>query len=126
MSKITKKTFLQKIVLYLAPFSPKKILYTPKSKNEFFWGGYHLNINDSFYAMQAKINKDLKGLYRWLLANKISLNAAKTELIIFRKPLTKIPPIKIKINGIRIAQTNRVKYLGVYLDEYLDVPHLYY
>ena len=79
-----------------------------------------LNINDSFFSMQAKLNKDLKGLYRWLLANKISLNAAKTELVIFRKPLQKIPPIKLKINGNRIAQTNKVKYLGVYLDEFLD------
>ena len=79
-----------------------------------------LNINDSFFSMQSKLNKDLKGLYRWLLANKISLNAAKTELVIFRKPLQKIPPIKLKINGNRIAQTNKVKYLGVYLDEFLD------
>ena len=79
-----------------------------------------LNINDSFFSMQAKLNQDLKGLHRWLLANKISLNAAKTELVIFRKPLQKIPPIKLYINGNRITQTNRVKYLGVYLDQFLD------
>ena len=79
-----------------------------------------LNISDSFFSMQAKLNQDLKGLYRWLLANKISLNAAKTELIVFRKPLQKIPPIRLKINGNRIAQTNKVKYLGVYLDEFLN------
>ena len=78
-----------------------------------------LNINSSFYKLQSNLNKDLKGLYRWLLANKISLNAAKTELVIFRKPLQKIPPINIKINGIRIAQTSSVKYLGIYLDEFL-------
>ena len=79
-----------------------------------------LNINGTFYKMQSHLNQDLKGLYRWLLANKISLNAAKTELVIFRKPLQKIPPIKLKINGNRIAQTNNVKYLGVYLDKFLD------
>ena len=78
-----------------------------------------LNINSSFYKLQSNLNKDLKGLYRWLLADKISLNAAKTELVIFRKPLQKIPPINIKINGIRIAQTSSVKYLGIYLDEFL-------
>ena len=79
-----------------------------------------LNINGSFYKMQSNLNHDLKGLYRWLLANKISLNAAKTELVIFRKPLQKIPPINLKITGNRIAQTNNVKYLGVYLDKFLD------
>ena len=42
-------------------------------------------------SIQAKLNKDLKGLYKWLLANKISLNAAKTELVIFRKPSWSLP-----------------------------------
>ena len=42
--------------------------------------------NQSIKSIQIKLNKDLKGLYKWLLANKISLNAAKTELVIFRKP----------------------------------------
>ena len=70
--------------------------------------------------LQSKLNHDLKLLYKWLLANKISLNAAKTELIIFRKPLTKIPILKIKINGTRIIPSPFIKYLGIYLDSYLD------
>ena len=73
------------------------------------------------HSLQAKLNKDLKGLYRWLLANKISLNAAKTELIIFRKPSQKdIPTPNIKINGKRIVPVSSIKYLGVYLNEFLD------
>ena len=70
--------------------------------------------------LQSKLNLDLKLLYNWLLANKISLNATKTELIIFRKPLTKIPILKIKINGTRIIPSSSIKYLGIYLDSYLD------
>ena len=46
-----------------------------------------LSIGNNFNSLQSKLNKDLKCLYKWLLANKISLNAAKTELIIFRNPL---------------------------------------
>jgi hypothetical protein len=73
------------------------------------------------HSLQAKLNKDLKGLYQWLLANKISLNAAKTELIIFRKPSQKyIPTPNIKINGKRIVPVSNIKYLGVYLNEFLD------
>ena len=45
-----------------------------------------LLIDKSIKSINQKINRDLKGLYKWLLANKISLNVAKTELIIFRKP----------------------------------------
>ena len=32
-----------------------------------------------------RLNVDLKSLNNWLLANKISLNSSKTELIVFRK-----------------------------------------
>ena len=55
----------------------------------------------------------------WLLANKISLNARKTELIFFRKPNTPIPCHKIKINGIKLCPSKNIKYLGIYLDEHL-------
>ena len=71
--------------------------------------------------MQNYLYYDLKFLYNWLLANKISLNATKTELIFFRKPSEKIPDnIIIKSNGNKLAFTSHIKYLGVYLDEFLD------
>ena len=37
------------------------------------------------------LNKDLKSLHHWLLANKISLNSTKTELVIFTNKNTKLP-----------------------------------
>ena len=60
-------------------------------------------------------------MYKWLLANKISLNCSKTELIIFRKPGDKINhKFKIKINGHLVHPSNFIKYLGIYLDPYLN------
>ena len=57
------------------------------------------------------MNYDLKGLYFWLLANKIALNKAKTEMVIFRKPGIKIPlNLKIKINEQILYPTNSIKY----------------
>ena len=41
-----------------------------------------LNINTSPKKMQIQVNYDLKCLYKWLLANKISLNCTKTEHIL--------------------------------------------
>ena len=38
----------------------------------------------SLKALNKKINQDLSNLTEWLRANKISLNASKTEIIIFR------------------------------------------
>ena len=64
-------------------------------------------------SIQSKINRDLKGLYGWLLANTISLNAIKTGLIIFRKPSVKRPITKIKINWKRISPTSKIKYLYI-------------
>ena len=79
-----------------------------------------LNINKSTKKMEKQMNYDLKGLYWWLLANKISLNATKTEMIIFRKPCHETPiELHIKINGQRLYPCKCIKYLGVYLDEHL-------
>jgi hypothetical protein len=70
--------------------------------------------------MQKAINADLKIIYKWLLANNISLNSDKTEIIFFHKPGEKAPFLKIKMNGHRIYPSKIIKYLGVYLDETLN------
>ena len=70
--------------------------------------------------MQKLVNADLKVLYHWLLANKISLNCDKTEIIFFRKPGESAPNIKIKMNGHRLIPSKFIKYLGVYLDKNLN------
>ena len=60
-------------------------------------------------------------LYKWLLANKISLNCAKTESIIFHKPGQKPTfNFKIKMNGHRVRPSDFIKYLGIYLDSTLS------
>ena len=80
-----------------------------------------IRISESAKQLQKQINIDLKFLYKWLLANKISLNCSKTELIIFRKPGDKINhKFKIKINGHLVHPSNFIKYLGIYLDPYLN------
>ena len=79
-----------------------------------------LNISSSPKNMQKQVNADLKILYSWLLANKISLNCDKTEIIFFHKPGEKPPNLKIKMNGHRIYPSKYIKYLGVFLDETLN------
>ena len=68
-----------------------------------------LEISNSPKELQKSLNMDLKILYKWLLANKISLNCDKTEVIFFRKPGDKIPDIKIKLNGHRLYPSNYIK-----------------
>ena len=65
------------------------------------------------------LNKDLKSLNHWLLANKISLNATKTELIFFKNKTTKIPKFDIRLNGSRLEGKDEVKYVGITFDQHL-------
>ena len=52
-------------------------------------------------------------------ANKISFDARKMELLIFRHPNKKINyDLKIKINGKRLLSPNVVKYLGTLIDSH--------
>ena len=55
------------------------------------------------------------------MANKISLNKTKTELIFFHKPRDKIPEnYNFKLNGLKLKHSSHIKYLGIYLDETLN------
>ena len=85
-----------------------------------------LIIGKSLKSIKKRANIDLKLLYNWLKANKISLNSNKTEAILFRHPnKTMNYDLNLKIDGKKIHLTNRVKYLGVYLDPHLNwKPHI--
>ena len=63
--------------------------------------------------LQKHMNIDLKILQNWLKVNKISLNAEKTEFILFRNSNKKVDyDFKIKINGKILSPSEYVKYLG--------------
>ena len=62
------------------------------------------------------INHDKKHLCQWLRSNKISLNASKTEIIIFKTKLKTITKhLNFGVSGQKINPTASVKYLGVHL-----------
>ena len=76
--------------------------------------------NKSLKKLNKHVNHDLSLLCHWLRANKISLNADKTELILFRSRKKVIPKsLNFKINGQRILPASSAKYLGIILDEHL-------
>ena len=63
-----------------------------------------LNISNNYKTLQRKVNYDLFSLHKWLTANKISLNEAKTELIYFRKGGA-TPILNIKLHGKTLIPT---------------------
>ena len=74
--------------------------------------------------LHKAINKEFQILYDWLCANRLSLNAAKTEFIIFRPPRTSLNKrVTLKLNGITIYESPKIKYLGIILVNRLSWKH---
>ena len=67
-----------------------------------------------------KINKHInhdKHLRQWFRSNKISLNASKTEITIFKSKLKTITEhLNFRVSGQKINPTTNVKYTAVYLN----------
>ena len=77
--------------------------------------------NKNLKQLNKQMNLDLRNLNKWLKANKISLNASKTELLVFRHPNKKFTyDLKLKLNGKRLLPSKFVKYLGLILDSHLN------
>ena len=80
--------------------------------------------NKSLKQLKKYLNLDLRNLCNWLKANKISLNASKTELIVFRHPCKKMNyDLRIKIDGKKLFPSKYVKYLGISMDSHLNWSH---
>ena len=72
-------------------------------------------------TIETIVNTELKLVTNWLRLNKLSLNATKTELVIFHSKWCKLDrEMIIKLNGKRLTPTDNVKYLGMYLDNHLS------
>ena len=77
-----------------------------------------LTIESSLRKINKHINRDLKLTVDWIRANKLSLNASKTEIVIFKarnKTITK--HLTFRISGQKIEPSWQVRYLGVILQE---------
>jgi hypothetical protein len=72
------------------------------------------------------VNNELKSISDWFACNRLSLNIEKTQYVYFRKTHSNLHsdgtndnlPI-LKVNNEVISRVEVVKFLGVYIDEYL-------
>ena len=89
-----------------------------------FTEGTYLILSDkSLKKINKHINHNLKLLNTWHGANRrISLNARKTEIILFR-PKSRVNITKhldFRIRDQRVKRIKEVKYLGLLVDEFLQ------
>ena len=78
--------------------------------------------------IQSSLSHDLEKLSKWLMSNRLTLNATKTEfmLIGFRKRLSTLSDtLELSIDNFPIQQVSSVKSLGIYINENLmGIPTL--
>ena len=75
-----------------------------------------LSSSKNLNALRKTLNEDLSLLFKWLCANRLSLNVAKTEFIIFRPKKKLNGSIKLRLNNTTIRESTKIKYLGLLLD----------
>ena len=83
-----------------------------------------LNFSLSIKKMNKQVNYDFKNLNNLLNANKICLNADKTEVVLF-KALTKQTDSELHLKLIPkwLYPTDSLKYLGTIIDKNLSWHH---
>ena len=66
------------------------------------------------------MNREVEIANRWMLANKLTINATKSSaLVITPGAMTATQKPKILCDGLPIAVNSNVKYLGLWIDENL-------
>ena len=82
---------------------------------------YILYNSKKLKTIETVVNTELKLISKWLRLNKLSLNADKTELIIFHSKQHKLDSkIYINLDGTKLSPVDFVKYLGIFIDKHLD------
>ena len=83
------------------------------------------------HLIQSSISHDLEKLSKWLVSNKLTLNATKTEFMLIgsRQRLSTLSDtLELSIDNVPIEKVSSVKSLGIYVDEnltwYLHVDKL--
>ena len=73
------------------------------------------------------MNEDLKLIFQWLCANRLSLNVNKTKFIVFRPPRLKMNTrFTLRLNGTTLLESTKIKYLGIIMDTKLTWKyHIY-
>ena len=75
-------------------------------------------------SLRKKMNEDLRLIYVWLCANRLSLNVDKTEFVVFRPPhKNNFTRFTLKLNRTVLHESPKIKYLGLILDRNLSWKH---
>ena len=106
-------------------------IHNSSSKLKFFLFADDTNLlysDKNLRTLENIVNKELENVSDWLFANKLSLNIAKSNFVIFhtyQKKVNYIPNLKVFDHNthqnvsLYIEHKNYVKYLGILIDSNL-------
>ena len=66
------------------------------------------------------INNELSNVTNWLIANKLSLNAAKTKLIVFSMPQNRINIPILRLADLDLECVDCFNFLGITIDKHVN------
>ena len=75
--------------------------------------------NEGLWNLEREVNTELIKVYKWLVANKLTLNMDKSKCMLISKK-RKTSNMVIRINGKELKHCESYKYLGVYFDKNLS------
>ena len=74
--------------------------------------------------LEKVINTELKNLSLWLKVNRLALNIAKTNFLIFHSSQRTVNHnVTLKLDKKAISEKDHIKYLGVLVDSHLNWKH---
>ena len=82
--------------------------------------------NHIIHQLNRTLNQDIKALDKWLRGNKLSLNVAKTQLMVIstKQKLAVLKSrneqLNLHIHDNDLDSVQSIKYLGVHIDNTLD------
>ena len=80
------------------------------------------NLDDLQTAVDAEMDK----ISNWMVVNKLTINPKKSSILTIQPSIKGIPiHVHANINGHQINSSDKVTYLGIVLDQYLNFkPHI--
>ena len=81
-----------------------------------------VHFHKSLDSLFKIVNEELSLVADWFCANRLTLNLEKTNFIIFKshmKSMLLANQMSLVISGVPITQVIAIKFLGVYVDQYL-------
>ena len=81
-------------------------------------------VDKHLQALYEKGNRELENIDNWMIANKLSINANKTNYIIFQTPkswsVKTTTSFQLKLRNNKVEKVSSTRFLGVIINENLS------